>query len=111
MSSDPNRPRMLAIQATVAGRFQVTLDALCSERRDRKLVDPRHAAMWICRQRANYTFPEIARAFARHHTTVISAVERVDRLIEERPEEWGALMVMLAAEAGGMGSSLVMSDG
>lgn len=100
------RPRMADILVQVAERFGLTPETLRSDRRDARIIAPRHAAIWLCR-RANYTLPEIGRVFRRDHTTVLYSVRRVTRLIEERPEEWGALMVMLAAEAGGMGSPLV----
>jgi chromosomal replication initiator protein len=75
-------PAISAIQEAVCGQFGVTMAELVSQRRDRRVVVPRMAAMWLCR-RASYTFPSIACAFGgRHHTTVISDVRRVDEVLK-----------------------------
>ncbi len=64
--------------------------------------------MYLAR-RAGHQLDTIGRHFGGlHHTTVSYAARHVGRLMRERPVEWGTLMVVLAAEAGGMGSRLVM---
>ena len=42
--------------------------------------------MYLCRQRLKCSFPELGRAFGnRDHTTVMSAVRRVEALRDTRP--------------------------
>jgi chromosomal replication initiator protein len=43
--------------------------------------------MYLCRQRLKSSFPELGRAFGnRDHTTVISAVKRVESLRKRDPQ-------------------------
>ena len=104
------RPSIRQIQTLVCARFNVDRLALVGDVRSSWASNPRHAAIWLTR-RAAYTFPRIAREFHRDCSTVQSAVKRIDRLMSEKPAEWGALMTLLAAEVGGMGTKLVMPDG
>jgi len=102
----PGSPSIQDIQALVCVRFGVTVEQLRGERTDRAISQPRQAAMWLAR-RASHSTGKIARAFGhRDPTTVGYAVRHVDQLIGEHPIEWGALMTVLAIEAGGHGTPL-----
>jgi chromosomal replication initiator protein len=47
----------------------------------------RQVAMYLCRQRLKCSFPELGRAFGnRDHTTVMSAVRRVEELRQRDPQ-------------------------
>lgn len=99
-------PSIHAIQALVCVRWGVTLEQLLSDRTDRALSHPRQAAMWLARK-AGHSSGKIARAFAhRDPTTILYAERHIDRLIREEPVLWGALMTVLAIEAGGHGQPL-----
>lgn len=75
------------IQSVVCSHFQVDQDDMLSKARHRSVSRARHIAMFLCRQRLKCSFPEIGRAFAnRDHTTVISAVRKVEALREQDPE-------------------------
>jgi chromosomal replication initiator protein len=79
-------PAISAIQEAVCDHTGVTVAELVSGRRDRRVVVPRMTAMWLARW-ANYTFPVIGDAFGgRHHTTVLSAVRRIEKMMDEEPE-------------------------
>ena len=44
----------------------------------RKVVYPRQVAMYLCREMAAASLPEIGRAFGgKHHTTVLHSVEKI----------------------------------
>ncbi len=102
------QPSLHAIEALICVRFGVSRVQLRSERRDREVTRPRQAAMWLAR-RAGHSSHTIARHFGdRDPTTAIYAARNIDRLMSERPVEWGMLMTELAAEAGGMGTPLEM---
>lgn len=74
-------PSIDQIQRAVAARYKVSRVDILSRRRDWQSTYARHVAMWIARHETLCSFPEIARAFHKDHTTVLYAVERVERLI------------------------------
>ncbi len=74
------------IQSAVCGHFRVTNDALLSKDRHKSVAFARQVAMYLCRQRLKCSFPELGRAFGnRDHTTVMSAVRRVEALRQQDP--------------------------
>lgn len=74
------------IQTAVCGHFRVTNDALLSKDRHKSVAFARQVAMYLCRQRLKCSFPELGRAFGnRDHTTVMSAVRRVEALRQQDP--------------------------
>ena len=67
--------------------FGLTVEDIIGKARTRDLVDARHIAMYVCRQLTNppLSFPQIAKAFGgRDHTTVMNAVQRIERDMKER---------------------------
>jgi chromosomal replication initiator protein len=85
-----NEPRPITPQVvleTAAGLFGLTVEDVTGKARTRDLVDARHIAMYVCRQLTNppLSFPQIAKAFGgRDHTTVMNAVQRIERDMKER---------------------------
>lgn len=68
------------IQQVVAEFFGIRPLELRSKRRDRAVTVPRQIAMYLCRQHLRASFPAIGERFGRRdHTTVIHAVETVER--------------------------------
>ena len=60
---------------------------LTSKDRHKSIAFARHVAMYLCKQRLKCSFPELGRAFGnRDHTTVISAVRKVEALRTSDPE-------------------------
>lgn len=90
------------VQRAVLRRFYgVTISDLKSGRRTAKVVLPRQIAMYICRHVTNKSFPDIGRRFGdRDHTTVLSAVNKIERLRKADPEI-DALVKSIAEEIGG----------
>jgi len=75
------------IQSVVCSHFHVATDDMLSKARHRSVSRARHIAMFLCRQRLKCSYPEIGRAFAnRDHTTVMSAVRKVEALRARDPE-------------------------
>jgi chromosomal replication initiator protein len=55
--------------------------------RQRPLVMARQIAMYVMREQTELSYPSLARLFGgRDHTTVIHAVEKVQRLMAERKQ-------------------------
>ena len=71
-------PPIRRIQLKVCEEYGVTLQAMLSRRQGPRLIEARREAM----NRARLTkasYPEIGRAFERHHTTVMSACNALAR--------------------------------
>lgn len=83
----PGRPHTIAeIMALVAQAYGVTREELRGPSRQRRIVRPRQIGMYLCRRYTDSSFNEIGRAFDRDHTSVMYAVETVERRIVEKPQ-------------------------
>ena len=86
--------QMLEEMATVLG-FDVV--ALKGKSRQRPLVTARQIAMYVFRDQTELSYPAIARLFGgRDHTTVIHAVEKIQRLMSERKDIYDQVNVLVA---------------
>jgi chromosomal replication initiator protein len=75
------------IQRAVCGHFRLTNSELLSKDRHKSVAFARQVAMYLCRQRLKSSFPELGRAFGnRDHTTVMSAVRKVEALRRSDPQ-------------------------
>jgi chromosomal replication initiator protein len=75
------------IQRVVCHHFRLSSADLLSKDRHKSVAFARQVAMYLCRQRLKCSFPELGRAFGnRDHTTVMSAVRRVEQLRAKDPE-------------------------
>jgi chromosomal replication initiator protein len=75
------------IQRAVCHHFQLSNSHLISKDRHKSVAFARQVAMYLCRQRLKCSFPELGRAFGnRDHTTVMSAVRRVEELRQRDPQ-------------------------
>jgi chromosomal replication initiator protein len=64
-----------------------SVEALRGKSRQRPLVTARQTAMYVFRELTDLSYPAIARLFGgRDHTTVIHAVEKIQRLMKERQQ-------------------------
>ena len=75
---------LLAEMAIILGQ---SVEALRGKSRQRPLVTSRQIAMYVFRDMTDLSYPAIARLFGgRDHTTVIHAVEKIQRLMSERKQ-------------------------
>jgi chromosomal replication initiator protein len=87
MTSRPNESSVEDIQRVVCHHFKLRSTDLLSKDRHKSIAFARHVAMYLCKQRLKCSFPELGRAFGnRDHTTVISAVRKVEHLRSSDPE-------------------------
>ena len=78
---------MEEIQRAVCHHFHLRSTDLTSKDRHKSVAFARHVAMYLCKQRLKCSFPELGRAFGnRDHTTVMSAVRKVDSLRQSDAE-------------------------
>jgi chromosomal replication initiator protein len=77
-----NRPVDIElIQRECARYYKVAIEDLRQDRRMKQLAHARQVAMYLARTLTRSSFPEIADKFNKDHSTVISAVRKVERLI------------------------------
>jgi chromosomal replication initiator protein len=85
----PRPPELMSveeIQRAVCTHFRLSNAELLSKDRHKSVAFARQVAMYLCRQRLKCSFPELGRAFGnRDHTTIISAVRRVEALRQTDP--------------------------
>jgi chromosomal replication initiator protein len=80
------------IQRAVCEYYSIRLADLKGKRRHRAVSFPRMLAMYLCRQRLGVSFPEIGQRFGgKDHTTVMSAVRKIDGLVEADESLQGAI--------------------
>ncbi|HTO06933.1 MAG TPA: chromosomal replication initiator protein DnaA [Myxococcota bacterium] len=83
----PGRPRSLdEIAAVVTRAYGLDADALRSRSRKRVVVRPRQVAMYLARRYTAASLADIGRVFGRDHTSVMYAIDVVERRIVERPQ-------------------------
>lgn len=69
----------------VASLFNVKVSDLKGSKRLRSISRPRQIAMYICRMNLDATYPEIGNHLNKDHSTVISAVRNVEKMIASDP--------------------------
>ncbi|ACY12643.1 chromosomal replication initiator protein DnaA [Haliangium ochraceum] len=69
---------------TVANYYGLKVSDIKSARRHKAIAGPRAVAMYLARAHTKDSYPDLGRAFGgKHHTTVISAVEKITAKREE----------------------------
>ncbi len=75
------------IQKAVSRYFKIRLSDLKSQRRLKVITEPRQIAMYLCKKINKASYPEIGKKFGgKDHSTVIHAVKKIDKKIEEDKE-------------------------
>jgi chromosomal replication initiator protein len=68
----------------VAQSFGISLERMLGRERTREVALPRQIAMYLLRQEANISLPQIGDALGgRDHTTVMYACQKVEELLEQ----------------------------
>jgi chromosomal replication initiator protein len=78
LRSQERRVNIEAIQQVVAEEFRLRVADLKARNNSRNVVHPRQVAMYLARELAGASLPEIGRAFGgKHHTTVLHSVDKI----------------------------------
>ncbi len=86
LSTAPTGLTIESVQREVAAYFDLKLADLKGPRRHRALAHPRAIAMYLSRKVTSMSYPEIGGRFGgRDHSTVISAVRKVEKLLSSDP--------------------------
>ena len=81
---------------TIATFFSMPVDQLKGKSRQRPLVVARQIGMYAIRDVTDLSYPAIAREFGgRDHTTVIHAVEKVQRMMSERHQIYDQVIELI----------------
>jgi chromosomal replication initiator protein len=76
--------RLVDIQRAVCQVFGVEAGSLKSERKSRRVAEPRMLAMWLARKYTRAALGEIGEFFGRRsHSTVISAQRKIESLVSQ----------------------------
>jgi hypothetical protein len=83
----------------VCQSFNVPRIDLISERRTAKIVLPRMVACWLMRYHTTMSLPQIGRRLGgRDHTTILSAVRKIDRLLAQGRDDIRAAIDAILAQ-------------
>ena len=73
------------IKETVAKYFSINKDDLAGSKRSNDIAFPRQIAMYLCREVANMSFPQIGNEFGnRDHSTVMHGYNKIAKEIKEK---------------------------
>jgi chromosomal replication initiator protein len=72
-----------SVLKAVASYYNLKVSDIKSPRRHKSLAGPRAVAMYLARTHTKESYPDLGRAFGgKHHTTIISAVEKISRRLK-----------------------------
>ena len=81
-----SRPQHLTSKQIIdrtAKHFQLKVEEICGNQRDKHIVVPRQIAMYLLRSELHMSFPKIAGELGRKdHTTAIHSVEKIEKAIK-----------------------------
>ena len=73
------------IKETVAKYFSINKDDLSGNKRSNDIAFPRQIAMYLCREVANMSYPQIGVDFGgRDHSTVMHACKKIEKEVKEK---------------------------
>jgi len=85
------------IQAAVCELFHVSVADVRGDRRQQSIADPRHIAMYLCRELTDVSLPKIGTKFGgRDHSTVLHGVNKITRLLKEDREAFNVVQELTA---------------
>jgi chromosomal replication initiator protein len=75
------------IQKLVCHQYKIKLAQLKSRNNSPKVAFPRQVAMYLAKDLAKLSLPEIGKKFGgKHHTTVLHSVRKIDKMRRKNPE-------------------------
>jgi chromosomal replication initiator protein len=97
----PRATSVEAVQQAACAHFGLTLEELLSRSRAERVLWPRQAAMYLCKELTTQSLPTIGRAFgSRDHTTVLHACKRVAAHIATSPPAFADIEALTATLTG-----------
>lgn len=68
--------------------FGITKEEICSNSRSKRICYPRQIAMYLSRTFTDFSLPKIGESFNKDHTTVMHALEKMERTINSDPDTY-----------------------
>ena len=75
-----------SIQDFISTYFNIKKQDLLGKKRKAQFAFPRQIAMYLCRDVINESYPQIAAAFSRDHTTILHEYDKISKEIDKNPE-------------------------
>ncbi|MDU5683894.1 MAG: chromosomal replication initiator protein DnaA [Veillonella sp.] len=85
-TEEVNMVTIESIQNFVSSYFNIKKQDLLGKKRKAQFAFPRQVAMYLCRDMINESYPQIAAAFSRDHTTILHAYDKITKEIERNEE-------------------------
>ena len=82
----PTAPDIETIQQAVATKFGITITQLRSRNNSRNVSQPRQVAMYLCKRLTDSSLIQIAKAFQKHHTTVMHGIKNTEQRLQADSE-------------------------
>ncbi len=112
LGSRPTVVTVEDVQRAACEHYRIKMAQLVGKERHREVAVPRQMAMYLARTYLGTSFPQIGLKFGgKDHTTVISAVRRVDKLLPDEPELKAARDTLCARLGFNPGESVVGPGG
>ena len=77
-----NLPTPSLIISQVCKFYNLDESVIRGTKRNKGTAEARHIAMYLIRNLTNLSFPDIAKEFARDHSTVVTAVQKVENMLK-----------------------------
>jgi chromosomal replication initiator protein len=77
IEAEPVKVEVDTIIQVVCEHYSLSVTDILGKKRNKEIVAPRQVAMYLAREMANMSYPDIGRAFSRDYTTVIHSYEKV----------------------------------
>lgn len=75
------------IQKLVCHQFKMKISQIKSRNNSPKIAFPRQIAMYLCKELAKVSLPEIGKKFGgKHHTTVLHSIRKIEKMRRKNPE-------------------------
>jgi chromosomal replication initiator protein len=81
--SEPVKVDVDVLIQVVAEHFKMKVADILGKKRNKEIVMPRQVAMYLAREMASMSYPDIGRAFGRDYTTVIHSYEKIKSEIKK----------------------------
>jgi chromosomal replication initiator protein len=91
----------MAVLIAVGRYFDVTIEAMKSKARYKQIVGPRQIAMYLLREDAHLSTPEVGRLLNRDHTTVLHGIKQIANDIAQDGASRAAVIGVREVVAGG----------
>ncbi len=69
----------------VSNKYAVSVEDIKSKKRNKEISQARHATIYLLRKTTDLSLNDIGRMFDQHHTTVLSAINKMEEEVENNP--------------------------